>query len=253
MKKFTTILAVAGGLFFSAAAHATNVTYEFSFTAADMMNYVIVDGADGSTAVDNSLFDGARLTREGGSPYIRSYIETQNDAFETWATSTTHTMNAFNIWGFDGLGAKWGDDYKHTNSLITDSASGWATYDAGWLPAWGANPNPYTFVSPGWYVEDTIDGFDFDDTDLADQVFTFELSFNTTDWLFGADTNGAPNTLGGPMTFWFGGWMGDDTGAYQYIYEGNLVLTGTRVPEPAPMALLGLGLLAFGVARKRRG
>lgn len=74
-----------------------------------------------------------------------------------------------------------------------------------------------------------------------------------SDWLFGAATNGAPNTFGGSMTFWFGGWMGDETNPYQYIHEGNLVLTGTAVvPEPGVLSSLGLGLAGLAVRRRTR-
>lgn len=36
-------------------------------------------------------------------------------------------------------------------------------------------------------------------------------------------------------------------------FQVDNVTIGNKVPEPAPMALLGLGLLGFGLARRRRG
>ncbi|MEP3351449.1 MAG: PEP-CTERM sorting domain-containing protein [Marinomonas sp.] len=235
-------------------ALASIVTYEFSFTAQDMMNYSFVNGADGSTAAENGLFDGARLSREGGpSEFKRTYVESEHSDFTDWATTTTDRLTTLNFWGFDGRGAGWGEDFKHTDKELVSGVSGWNDWDpVGWDAGWGANPNPNTAVTAGWFANTAAEGFGFGDANLVDKVFTFQLDFDDSDWLYGEETNGAPNTLGGPMTFWFGGWMGDDTSnMYKYIYEGNLVLTGTKVvSEPGAVLLLGLGFLGL-IFRKR--
>jgi hypothetical protein len=238
----------------SSSALASIVTYEFSFTAQDVMDYTFVDGVDGSTAAENGLFNGARLTREGGAPYDkRTYVASEHAAFTDWATTTTDRLTTINLWGFDGRGIGWGEDFKHTDRENVSTTSNWTEWDSvGWDAGWGPNPNPNTEFSPGWYANTAAEGFGFGDANLLSQVFTFQLSFDDSDWLYGEDTNGAPNALGGPMTFWFGGWMGDDaSNMYKYIYEGNIVLTGTQVvSEPAVLALFGLGF--FGLVSRRR-
>lgn len=255
MRKATLRWLLAIGLSCTGAtASAGPIWYEFSFTGADLMNYDFVAGADGSSAADNSLFDGARLKRNGGGfAAARSYVASQHADFTSWATTTTDRLTTVNLWGFDGRGAGWGEDFKHQARANVSAPADWVDWTTvGWDAGWGPNPNPYTDVTPGWYVGDHSAALGFSDVDLAAQVYTFRLQLDESDWLFGANTNGAPNTFGGPMTFWFGGWMGDEQNPYQYIYEGNLVLTGTAIPEPGVLSLLGLGLAGLAVRRRTR-
>jgi hypothetical protein len=237
------------------SAQATISWYDFSFSAADVMSYSYANGAVGTGAAENSLYDGARLVRLPGS-YQRSYVGAQQSAFTNWATTTTDRLTTINLWGFDGLGAGWGEDYKHMDRTVMSNPSGWTEWtDVGWGAGWGANPNPNTAVTPAWIIDNLDPGFGlgFADGHLASQAFNFRLKFDDANWRYGHETHGAPNTLGGPMTFWFGGWMGDAANPFKYIYEGNMVLQGSEVPEPSTMVLLAAaGLLGLGVRRLRR-
>lgn len=251
MRHFTFSAVLAAAIVASPAASAIPTWYEFSFTGADLMSRAYADGADGTSAADNSLFDGARLARIPGD-FARTYVQSQHTAFDTWASTTPHRMTSINFWGFDGRGAGWGEDFKHMDREMLASPADWIDWTTGWVPGWGANPNPFTDVTAGWYVGDANDGLGFGDVDLATKEFSFRLLLDEDDWRYGAATNGAPNALGGDITMWFGGWMGDAANPYQYIYEGNLVLSSVAVPAPLTLALFGFGLAAIGFTRRAR-
>ncbi len=264
MRTLASILAVLGMVvLLGTPAQATITTYEFSFTAEDMLSYVTVDGTEGSSAADNEVFDGARLRRDGTNPSgplaSRSYWESQNGAFTSWATGTTDRFLSFNIWGFDGRGIHWGEDFKPHAWVGSTEPAGWTPWTTAW--PWGDPPaGSHTDLLLGWDANGFGDGFNFQDTDLGSKAFSFMMQVDDTDAWWGQNTQGAPNDYSVPeLTIWFGGWFDDDyfedPGDY-YMYEGNMVVQGRVVPEPGTIGLLGLGLVGLGVAgwwRKRRG
>ena len=260
MKRFLVLGTAAMALVCAVqSTQAVIVTQTYMFTAADMMKYAYVAGSNGSTAVQNGLFDGARLRRDGsngtGPLASRTYWASQQASFSNWATATTDRFLDFNLWGLNGLGARWGEDIKPDNWAAQGNATGWTDWQNTWTGAgWGTPPAGYrTEALVGWTANSFADGINFQDANLASKVFTFTLDFETTDMWWGGATNGAPNSLWGPKTFWFGGWFDDDEfGADNdyYMYEGNMVLN--PVPEPTTLGLLGIGLLAGGIMRRRR-
>lgn len=260
MKRVALIAALS--LLLIAGAYADTVRYEFSFTAADLMSYVTAAGSDNTSAAANGVYDGARLIRlnldGNGIANTRSYWASESAAFTAWAGSTNDRLLSLNLWGLNGRGANWGEDYKPLDWVSWDGPSGWSEWSETWSGAgWGIPPAGYnTEEFIGWDAATFADGFNFQDGNLASQVFTFTVDFDTTDMFWGGNTNGAPNTPP-TLTFWFGGYMDRDglwTSGNYYIYEGNMVLMGKQVPVPEPttVALLGVSLAGLAVRRIRK-
>lgn len=250
-------LVCAASLAAAHAVHANTVQYTYTFTAADVLSRQYVNGADGTTAAQNGLFDGARLLRVGTSGSHqdagRTHIASQHTNFDSrWAqyTDDGYVLDWIGLWGFDGNGANWGEDFKPSSWVGGTAPAGWEVQTWQWQ--WGTPPAGYLTLDSLRFVP-TDPSFayalDEDPAFLETQVFTFTFEVDPNDAFWGQNTNGAPNTLGGDMTFWFGGYVSlYDTEGNQvdsHLYEGNMV-----IPEPASLMLLGLGSMMM--LRRRR-
>lgn len=243
-----------------------SIWYRVTFTGDTLLNNVFVDGVVDSTAADNDLYDGARFL--GGK---RSYWESDYDDFNTqWdnLSNNGYVFDEFNLWGFDGKGKHWGEDYKPLEWLGGTGPTGWEFRLLDW--SWGTPPEGYhTLQFPGWFVTDPQYALGLDDSDLASKVFTVDFLIDPNDAWWNQDTQGdgdydALNDLEVPiLTMWFGGWITEyvdgDMGDY-VMYQGNFIAgeggsagSPQVIPEPSSIAIWSvIGAVGLGIAYRRR-
>ncbi len=251
---------------FAGSALAGLVKYEFTFTGADLLGYELAKGAKGNTAVESRLYDGAALLAFGSDATHKkaaaSYVKKDHKKFERrWNNLADRgfVLDTFNLWGLDGKGANWGEDFKPYEWSGMEGPDGWAYGLVDYKDTtWGDPPGEaLTTLFPAWGGGPDY-GLAMNDKDLGDKKFSFYLTFEEEDMWWGQGTGDAPNALP-ELTFWFGGYLtkynkrGDIIN--EHFYQGNMVLTGvsTPVPEPGTVLLFGAGLLGLaGVARRKR-
>lgn len=258
------LLAVAFIFSVTTSALATNlVTYDYTISGADLMSYAIVDGTDGSVAIDNGLYEGARKVRtfDSNNTEFRSYWASQNTAFQTYAASASaNRLVEFNLWGYNGLGVGWGEIYKVNSwgdETPTSTNSNWTGDVTPW--PWGTPPANNSGQIIGWDTDwadsdnatSYANGIGFDGTG-SNYEFDFQVTLDMDDPAFYGNTSPWYNGVEGQMVFWFGGWTLNAAEDWTGLYEGNIVLQGAPVPEPATMFLLGSGLLGIAAASRKK-
>jgi len=149
-----------------------------------------------------------------------------------------------NFWVTDGSNyaiLAQGGDYRGND--LKDTASNWLIYefnaaDISWL--FDAPAVASLFGSNGLRVDGNMVKL----SDLSDNVVFGDPGSPYPGYV----GTGAPRNGNGLNVIW-----GDTLSNYTGPMEiSNLKVTYNKVPEPAPLALLGLGLLGLGLARKRR-
>ncbi|NLF08224.1 MAG: PEP-CTERM sorting domain-containing protein [Pirellulaceae bacterium] len=250
MKRFLLILA-----FVAAIATAVNVgqaaivVYNYTFTGADLINNVFDSTARYSTDGSLKVYEGMRQigpaegTAVGATFLGTSYPTAFTNAWDT-AVTKNRVLSTFWLSGNNSYSGQWGEDYKPLE----------------WVS--GTGPTGWTFLidedeDPVWTT--TTAGLSLTSTELASEVFTVTIKFDTEDmwynnpnnYLYGCNT--APNSLDG-LTMYFGSYFSED-GTDVNRYVGNMFAEGTQVPEPATILVWGLlGLIAagYGVWRRKR-
>lgn len=257
MKKLVTICVAAVVLFVvSGVAQAVIVQQTYTFTGADLINNIFDSEGQHS---DGSLkyYEGARQLGPAdtgptgatflGDPYLTNFNN-------MWNAYDNEVLSSFNLWGVNGFGGQWGDDYKPLEWVSGTCPEGW-TFELG---TWDNPPAGYlTDKVPVFSAE--ADGMQVkaSQSELEALVFTVTIKFDTDNmwwgnpgnYVYGANT--APNSLYG-LTMGFTSYIGEYDGQGNLIdnyldnYTGNMM----AVPEPASFLLFGAGLV--GCMRRRK-
>lgn len=260
MKKVFLVMAALALLGLSAVqVQADIVERTYAFTGADLINNVFGSyrySGDGSLRAYEgmrSLFPGLVFTYTGsGATYLGtsgSWYTNFNDLFSA-AAADNRVLSTFwlsGMAGMDGNAGQWGEKYKPLEWVSGTGPTGWAfsliTDDD---PPTGALTNQ----RPVWTT--STDGLALTSTELANQVFSVTVKFDTTDmwwpdaYVYGSTT--APNSLDG-LTMYFDSYFSKD-GIDTNLYEGNMM--ATAVPEPTALTILASGLLTMVLKRRRK-
>lgn len=219
------IIAMAALMMAASSAWATE--YEFTFTGAQLMNYVTANDANGSTPAGNSLYSGAQRFAPTTGNVLYSWTSGTSGAFTTMATTSGYGLADFNFWGFGGTtAAEWGETFSVGSWQDTGTANmGWAS---------GLINNSGTLGNTVLAFGETATGSLITYNDSSTPTFSFTVNLpSTTSWY---------DNTPGDLVFWFGGDMDNSSGDYEGNLQGNVILQGEVVPEPATMLLFGAGL-----------
>jgi len=219
-------------------AQGAIVQVKYAFTGADLINNVFDPTArhsDGSLRVYEGMRQiGPAVGGAVGATFLSGgYLTAFNNTWNA-AVDEGRLLSQFWLSGENGYGGQWGEDYKPLEFVAGTGPAGW-TFDA---------------TEAEWTASEG-DGLGLTDPDLASQVFTVTIKFDTEDMWWGNPKNyvwgcnTAPNSIDG-LTMYFGSYLSNDEGPVNR-YVGNMF--AASIPEPATMLLLGLGGLLL---RKRR-
>jgi len=235
-KALMAIVAVSWSCCVVSTAFATQ-WYDFTLSGSDIMTaslYVYVGTTELDSPREADIFDTARRFIPVSDPDadLRTYRSFDSTVdFLTWYSQTSDRLTSFNLWGLGGDDA-WG----FGEEFIADA---WGT-GTSTSSDWGS----FTDETIYWGTADYDAGLIIGDSSNPDFYFSLGLPDDFSDWYDGVE---------GQLVFWFGGTMSDENYDPTGILQGNIILTGTPVPEPATMFLFGVGLAGLAGLGKRKG
>ncbi len=246
MKKMSRILAL-GIIFLGIGVQcAWAATYHFSFTGSELTSFYRYSG-------DVTTFDpypvGTRKMTLFSYNSVTSSYDVTGEYYSDWtdrhqydeelerAGEETWYITGLNTWGLGGAAVeKWGEDELFTATNPT-SPNGWSQvfFPDGTL---------------GWNMDTPTDWESYDDQSkwlfIKNHAIKLGGGGAGFNFSFVADVTD-PN-----LTMWFGATAINKLTLtrdnHKYIkYQGNLQVTGTPVPVPGTLPLLGAGLVFMGV------
>jgi len=244
--------AVVAALVIAGSTQAATI-YEETFSDGSVGTPIDLDGSTPDTTTGANTWV-ASDWQENGSTATSATTGSLNTSADhnaflafTPAAGNVYTLSATMTLPVNGDGAGWvALGFADTNT--TDETSFWANDTAPWL-LYRPNSEVVTFDGPGVSGTSASEG-NFAGPISVSLVLDTTASAWTAEWFIDGSSVRGPLTYGTNPTINYVG-FGRENGNTSAV--DNFTLTdNTVIPEPASLALLGLGGLAlFGVRRRR--
>ena len=201
-------------------------------------------GSKSFLGADNNLTVGGLYTNDatgvsGSNYYHGNYVQYEpSNTREKWLTGT-QLVSEITIQSVDPAGRNIAVTGTYTISF-TETLNGGNIEDCYGYPWPPSGPTPGTTACPDYFTID-VSALNFSTGVIDGYIYDFTVAFDPTSF---ENIAGIRNNPDGTITIW--------TNEEVLSRIGTIVTVTARVPEPAPLALMGAGLLAGGFMLRRR-